>query len=630
MENLEKMNLLINSIPDSTKTPLDHAQSQCGAPPPRPTPPPDDLQSSIKGKYIEDRYERNSRFQFLWNKLGSVLSDINQQCGREVLVAITPPAGSSQDGSDRKTLKLELPAINIHTKIPELSMTRKVVEIELFFPSERKVLSEGPKKMENNGSLVFVKEEKPDTEYGIRNGFNNSGFSNSILANSTLANQQGQDEERLYPCDHCPKTYKQKGHLGAHIRTAHLGVRFPCPHCDYKSTTNGNLKKHIEAKHIEGFHNFTVTEDMIEMDNEMYDHRIDYKMNDHQFNDDYSNQVDNYDTKVDAVQITPNINEVSEPCNAVSEPCDGVSEPCEEVSEPPSKRQRIAKEDDAETVPEDLEDSQKADISDFLKVCVDEGVVGTENEDDGVENNDDFGVDNDDSLDEDNLMIKQEYEDGECTEDGSIIKQENLEFDESDITDPERFYSCDQCDKTFKQKGHLGVHLKAVHQGIRFPCSICDYKATTKGNLKQHVGRRHKFVDNDMIDYENIEGVVENETNGVLAIMDNDSFGFKEEQPEGFDPTTPPAKCYPCELCEKTFKQKGHLGVHIKSFHQGKRFPCTVCNYKATTNGNLKRHIEQRHVPQTDNMWAPESLDWGVPSEQPINEQMSLDYISML
>lgn len=634
MENLEKMNLLVNSIPGSAKTSLAQAPpltlSQCGA--------PDDLPTAIKLKYIEDRYERNSRFQFLWNKLGSVLSDINQQCGREVVVAITPPrevatvaitppSGPCLDKDDKKTLKIELPAINIQTKLPEMSMTRKVVEIEMLNSKNnaKQIPPDRPKNTENKdvqNQFVFVKEEKDDPEYGNRNGFNSMIVNKREQDEAELAN-----EERLYPCDKCNKTYKQKGHLGAHIRVAHYGVRFPCPHCDYKSTTNGNLKKHIEAKHIEAFQDFTVTEDMIEMDNDindsMYDPRIGYDRNSHQFNNGYNDPVNNYDIDNHVVDLNLKRNDASEPC-------DGVSEACDEVSEPSPKRQRLAEEDHEETVPEDPEDSQKASISDFLEVSLGDGVVDADIEEgDDVENNDvndDFAPDNDvndDFVGEnenslDNLMIKQEF-----AEDGSFVKHEQIELDESELSDLGRIYTCDQCDKTFKQKGHLGVHLKAVHQGIRFPCSICDYKATTKGNLKQHVGRRHKFVDNDMIDYDNIEGVVENESNGVLAIMDNDSFGFKEEQSEEFD-MTPPARCYPCEMCDKTFKQKGHLGVHIKSFHQGMRFPCTVCNYKATTNGNLKRHIEQRHVPQTENMWAPQiegPRDWELPSEESTNTQ---------
>ena len=34
-------------------------------------------------------------------------------------------------------------------------------------------------------------------------------------------------------------------------------------------------------------------------------------------------------------------------------------------------------------------------------------------------------------------------------------------------------------------------HIKSVHEGIRFSCEQCDYKATSRANLKKHVQGRH-------------------------------------------------------------------------------------------------------------------------------------------
>merc|ERR1719319_725511 len=37
-------------------------------------------------------------------------------------------------------------------------------------------------------------------------------------------------------------------------------------------------------------------------------------------------------------------------------------------------------------------------------------------------------------------------------------------------------------------------HTDANHEGIRYPCSICDYKATQKSHLKTHVTAIHEGV----------------------------------------------------------------------------------------------------------------------------------------
>ena len=51
---------------------------------------------------------------------------------------------------------------------------------------------------------------------------------------------------------------------------------------------------------------------------------------------------------------------------------------------------------------------------------------------------------------------------------------------------------CGECNKNFSQKESLNAHIKGVHEGIKFPCDECPYKATTslvyldirKGNIK--------------------------------------------------------------------------------------------------------------------------------------------------
>ena len=52
-------------------------------------------------------------------------------------------------------------------------------------------------------------------------------------------------------------------------------------------------------------------------------------------------------------------------------------------------------------------------------------------------------------------------------------------------------YTCYDCAKTFRGKSGLDQHYNAVHEGITFDCSYCDYKATLKGNLKRHIVRNH-------------------------------------------------------------------------------------------------------------------------------------------
>ena len=55
-----------------------------------------------------------------------------------------------------------------------------------------------------------------------------------------------------------------------------------------------------------------------------------------------------------------------------------------------------------------------------------------------------------------------------------------------------RHFACDQCSKTFGQRGAFLFHKK-LHIGRKpFKCNYCDHTTKHKGNLKVHVKRRHK------------------------------------------------------------------------------------------------------------------------------------------
>ena len=53
-------------------------------------------------------------------------------------------------------------------------------------------------------------------------------------------------------------------------------------------------------------------------------------------------------------------------------------------------------------------------------------------------------------------------------------------------------YPCNQCDYVATQQSNLKTHKKYKHMGIRYPCEQCDYAATQQGSLKRHMKRKHE------------------------------------------------------------------------------------------------------------------------------------------
>ncbi|KAJ5545362.1 hypothetical protein N7535_006249 [Penicillium sp. DV-2018c] len=117
-----------------------------------------------------------------------------------------------------------------------------------------------------------------------------------------------------------------------------------------------------------------------------------------------------------------------------------------------------------------------------------------------------------------------------------------------------RKYNCSLpgCGKSFAQKTHLDIHIRA-HTGDKpFVCKepSCGQRFSQQGNLKTHQ-RRHTG-----------------------------------EKP------------FQCEICHKRFAQRGNVRAHKLTHDQSKRFDCRLdeCGKQFTQLGNLKSHQNKFHA----------------------------------
>ena len=52
-------------------------------------------------------------------------------------------------------------------------------------------------------------------------------------------------------------------------------------------------------------------------------------------------------------------------------------------------------------------------------------------------------------------------------------------------------FPCAQCGNAFISLRTLKRHVQYAHEGVRYPCDGCDYKATTGSHLKRHWKNAH-------------------------------------------------------------------------------------------------------------------------------------------
>ena len=104
--------------------------------------------------------------------------------------------------------------------------------------------------------------------------------------------------------------------------------------------------------------------------------------------------------------------------------------------------------------------------------------------------------------------------------------------------------------KTFKPliESHVANKKVIKTEGGKYACNQCDYRATQKGNMTQHIQSVHAGVK------------------------------------------------YPCNRCNYQATQQSNLTTHIQSVHEGVKYACSHCDHQASKQSNLTMHVKRKHM----------------------------------
>ncbi|XP_035699773.1 zinc finger protein 510-like [Branchiostoma floridae] len=141
---------------------------------------------------------------------------------------------------------------------------------------------------------------------------------------------------------------------------------------------------------------------------------------------------------------------------------------------------------------------------------------------------------------------------------------------------PKPKYACSICEKTYKTKKGLCLHVQGYHNNnYPFRCEVCGTGVFTRMRLREHSAKHLK------------KGLAECKT---CKKAPRTAAGLQYHK--NLHKTTP--TLHQCHLCEKTFHMKKNMIEHMKT--HGARFECDACDKIYKSKKALVKHHKAIHT----------------------------------
>ncbi len=122
---------------------------------------------------------------------------------------------------------------------------------------------------------------------------------------------------------------------------------------------------------------------------------------------------------------------------------------------------------------------------------------------------------------------------------------------------------------------NLARHRRTLHDGVRFNCDSCPYSASSRAKLNIHHRTAHEGLRFPC---------------ALCAFSGTARASLKRHMATRHEGVR-----IPCPDCTRDFSSAQHLKVHTESVHEGRRYRCEECTYVATTRGHLRAHLKGVH-----------------------------------
>jgi hypothetical protein len=169
--------------------------------------------------------------------------------------------------------------------------------------------------------------------------------------------------------------------------------------------------------------------------------------------------------------------------------------------------------------------------------------------------------------------------------------------------------------------GNLRQHIRAAHARVRYPCNLCDYRATRNHDLVRHKNAKHPAsaafsptnpsrriaaptnsgaAANPSVECADLLLRLSSKVVSISRVSTEPECrgNISDENRPCISPTSE-SGClgvqYACSSC--LFKASDHLEIftHVTLRHAKCAFACSVCTFLAADKASLNAHIESRH-----------------------------------
>ena len=166
------------------------------------------------------------------------------------------------------------------------------------------------------------------------------------------------------------------------------------------------------------------------------------------------------------------------------------------------------------------------------------------------------------------------YYSNQCNK--TFSSRPHLKRDISGVHSKEKM-PCNSCSKEFTQKDNLIRHISTIHEKLSYPCELCGKELLGKAALKKHMEGAHlgrKFTCN-LCDE-------------VFSWRHLLSKHIKNVHNEGKRKIH---EILSCNKCDKTFHTPSGLREHVEITHYERKFSCDIYNISVASVSSMEQHV---------------------------------------